>query len=171
MKNEFSARQYFPTLIIILILLVLPLAGCTTLSKLLSGCGGGGAGTAEIPVNLSGASGVGSLHIELVYDSAILAVTTVKAGKLAQNAVVDFNIQTPGRVIIGIVSSNGMSGSGAVASIAFKSKAKSGTSALTLDKVEAYSADTLQDMRTQVSAGQFNARDRSFNAPSITFSP
>jgi len=170
MKNEFSARQYFPTLIIILILLVLPLAGCSTLSKLLGGCGGG-AGTAQIPVNLSGASGVGSLHIELVYDSAILEVTAVKAGKLAQNAVVDFNIQTPGRAIIGIVSSNGISGSGAVASIAFKSKAKSGTSALTLDKVEAYSADTLQDMRTQVSAGQFNARDRSFNAPSITFSP
>jgi len=159
MKNKFSARQYIPTLIIILLLLVLPLAGC------------GGAGTDVIPVNLSGANGVGSLHIELVYNSAILEVTAVKAGKLAQNAVIDFNIQTPGRAIIGIVSSNGINGTGAVANIAFKSKAKSGKCALTLDKVEAYNADTLQDMRTQVSAGQFNARDRSINAPSITFNP
>ncbi len=159
MKNSFSARIRLAGLaIVITMLLVLPLAGC-----------GGGAGSAEIPITLNGASDVGSLHIELVYDPAILEVTAVKAGKLAQNAVVDSNIQTPGRAIIGIVSPNGINGSGAVANVAFESKAKTGTSALTLEKVEAYSAETLQDIRTQVSAGQFNAQNRKVDAPSISF--
>ena len=159
MRNRFSTRIRLVGLaIVIIMLLVLPLAGC-----------GGGTGSSTIPINLTGASDVGSLHIELVYDPAIIEVTAVKAGKLAQNAVVDSNILTPGRAIIGVVSSNGIAGSGAVASVAFKSKAKTGSSALTLENVEAYSAETLQDIRAQVSAGQYNAKTKKVDAPSISF--
>ena len=159
MKNNLSTCIRLAGLaIVITMLLVLPLAGC-----------GGAAGSAAIPINLSGANDVGSLHIELVYDPSILEVTGVKAGKLAQNAVLDSNIGTPGRAIIGIVSSNGIAGSGAVASVSFKAKAKTGTSALTLENVEAYSAETLQDKLTQVSAGQYNAQTKKVDAPSISF--
>jgi len=158
MRNGFSTQIRLAGLAIaITMLLVLPLAGCA------------GAGSTTIPINLTGASDVGSLHIELVYDPAILEVTAVKAGKLAQNAVVDSNISTPGRAIIGIVSSNGIAGTGAVASVSFKAKAKTGTSALNLEKVEAYSAENLQDLRTQVSAGQYNAQSKKVDAPSISF--
>lgn len=148
----------------ITILFMLSLTGC---SNLMSGCGGAGAAT--IPINLTGASDVGSLHIELVYDPAILEVTAVKAGKLAQNAVVDSNLLAPGRAIIGIVSSNGIAGSGVVVSVSFKAKAKTGSSELTLENVEAYSAETLQDKITQVSAGQYNAQTKKVSAPSISF--
>jgi len=159
MKNNFSASICLAGLaIVIIMLLVMPLAGC-----------GGGAGSSTIPINLTGASDVGSLHIELVYDPAILEVTAVKAGKLAQNAVVDSNILTPGRAIIGIVSSNGIAGTGSVASVSFKAKAKTGSSTLTLENVEAYSAETLQDIRAQVSAGQYNAQTKKVAAPSISF--
>jgi hypothetical protein len=158
MNNSFSARIRLAGLtIVITMLLVLSLAAC------------GGAGSTTIPINLTNASDVGSLHIELVYDPAIIEVTAVKAGKLAQNTVVDSNISAPGRAIIGIVSSNGVAGSGAVASVTFKAKAKTGTSALTLENVEAYSAETLQDIRTQVSAGQYNAQTKKVDAPSISF--
>jgi hypothetical protein len=143
--------------ILIMALLALPMVGC------------GGAGASTIPINLTNASDVGSLHIELVYDPAILEVTAVKAGKLAQNAVVDSNISTPGRAIIGVVNSNGIAGTGAVASVSFKAKAKTGTSALTLEKVEAYSAEKLQDIITKVSAGQYNAQSKKVDAPSISF--
>ncbi len=158
MKNGFWARVRLAGMaIVISVLLVLPLAGC------------GGAGSTTIPINLTNASDVGSLHIELVYDPAIIEVTAVKAGKLAQNAVVDSNISAPGRAIIGIVSSNGIAGTGAVASVSFRAKAKTGTSALTLENVEAYSAEKLQDIMTRVSAGQYNAQSKKVDAPSITF--
>jgi hypothetical protein len=158
MNNSFSARIRLAGMaIVIAMLLVLSLAAC------------GGAGSTTIPINLTNASDVGSLHIELVYDPAIIEVTAVKAGKLAQNAVVDSNISAPGRAIIGIVNSNGIAGSGAVASVSFKSKAKTGSSALTLENVEAYSAETLQDIRTQVSAGLYNAQTKKVDAPSISF--
>jgi hypothetical protein len=168
-KNSFSTRIRLVGLaIVIVMLLVLLLTGCANISKILSGCGGA-PGSAEIPINLSGANDVGSLHIELVYDPAVIEVTDVKAGKLAQNAFLDSNIQTPGRVIIGIVNSNGIAGSGTVASIAFKSKAKTGTSTLTLENVVANSAEKLQDIRTKVSAGQYNAQSKKVDAPSISF--
>jgi hypothetical protein len=35
--------------------------------------------------------------------------------------------------------------------------------------VEAYSAEKLQDIRTQVSAGQYNAQSKKVDAPSISF--
>jgi hypothetical protein len=127
------------------------------------------AGIADIPVNLKDAGNVGGLSFDLVYDPAVLEVTAVKAGTLAQNALIDSNTKTPGHLIIGIVSSSSINGSGAVANVTFKSKATTGTSTLTLEKVEAYSADKLQDIRTQVSAGQFNAKDSSSIAPSISF--
>jgi len=159
MKKRISAVIRLAGLaIVVIMLLVLPAAGC-----------GGSVGATEIPINLTGASDVGSLHIELVYDPAIIQVTGVKAGKLAQNAVVDFNITAPGRAVIGIVSSAGITGSGAVASVAFTAKAKTGSSALTLENVEAYSAEKLEDLRTQVSAGQYNAQTKKVNAPSISF--
>jgi hypothetical protein len=176
MEKDFSPSVCLSRLaIVILTLLVLSFSGCvnggagTTEIPTNQSDGNVNVGITEIPVNLSGAINVGSLHIEVVYDSSILEITAVKAGKLAQNALVDSTITTPGRAIIGILSSNGISGSGAIASIDFKSKAKAGTSALTLEKVEAYSADKLQAIRTQVSAGEFNAKDSSFNAPSISF--
>jgi len=158
MKNVFLTHIRLAEMaIVITMLLVLPMAGCA------------GAGSTTIPINLTNASDVGSLHIELVYDPAIIEVTAVKAGKLAQNAVVDSNILTPGRAIIGIVNSNGINGTGAIVSVSFKAKAKTGTSALTLENVEAYSAEKLQDIRTQVSAGQYNAQSKKVDAPSISF--
>ena len=192
MKKGFSANIWLTGLaIVITTLLVLPFWGCSAgdagtttapanqnsgsgdavppVSPATQNAGIGNARPTEIPINLKGASNMGGLSFDLVYDPAILEVTTVKAGTLAQNALIDSNTKTPGHVIIGIVSSNGINGSGAVATVTFKSKAKTGTSALTLEKVEAYSADKLQDMRTQVSAGQFNAKDNSSNAPTISF--
>ena len=159
MKKRISAVIRLAGLaIVVIMLLVLPAAGCD-----------GSVGATEIPINLTGASDVGSLHIELVYDPAIIQVTGVKAGKLAQNAVVDSNITAPGRAVIGIVSSAGITGSGAVASVAFTAKAKTGSSALTLENVEAYSAEKLQEIMTTVSAGQYDTKSKKVTAPSITF--
>ena len=158
MKNGFWIRTRLTWLaIVIMMMLVLPLTAC------------GGAGASAISINLTNANDVGSLHIELVYDPAIIEVTAVKAGKLAQGAVVDSNISAPGRAIIGIVNANGIAGTGVVASVSFKAKAKMGTSALTLENVKAYSAEKLQEIMTTVSAGQYDTKSKKVTAPSITF--
>jgi hypothetical protein len=138
-------------------LLVLPMAAC------------GGAGASTIPINLTNASDVGGLHIELVYDPAIIEVTAVKVGKLAQGASVDSNISAPGRTIIGIINSDGIAGTGVIANVSFKAKAKTGTGALTLENVKAYSAEKLQEIVATVSAGQYDAKSKKVTAPSITF--
>ena len=158
MKNGFWIRTRLTWLaIVIMMLLVLPLTAC------------GGAGASAISINLTNANDVGSLHIELVYDPAIIEVTAVKAGKLAQGAVVDSNISAPGRAIIGIVNANGIAGTGVVASVSFKAKAKTGSSALTLENVKAYSAEKLQEIVATVSAGQYDTKSKKVTAPSITF--
>jgi len=122
-----------------------------------------------VPINLTDAVNVGSLHIELIYDSAVLEATGVKAGKLGRNAMIESNLETPGRVIIGIIDAAGINGDGPVVTVSFKAKGKEGTSPLTLENLEAHDAETLYDIITEASPGEFVAKDNSFTAPSIVF--
>jgi hypothetical protein len=160
MTHGFSTRTRLAWLaIVIVMLLVLPLTAC-----------GGAGGASTIPINLTGASGLGSLHIELVYDPAIIEVTAVKAGTLAKGMSFDSNITAPGRAIIGLMGSKGITGTGAVANVSFKAKAKTGTGALTLEKVTAYdTTKEMVDIKTTVSAGQYDAKSKKVTAPSISF--
>lgn len=124
-----------------------------------------------VPVNLKGARNVGSLQIELVYNSAVLEAKEVKAGELAKNAMIEYNMKTPGRLTVGIVDAVGINGSGSVATVLFKIIDKGGTSPITLEKIEANDATSLIDIPTKASAGSFVARDQSFTAPVISLSP
>jgi len=99
------------------------------------------------------ADGVGALHIELVYDASALEAVKVKAGKLAKNAMMESNLKTPGRVIIGIVEAEGITGDGTVATVTFKSKSKSAQTALTLENVQAHSAETLHELVAETTPG------------------
>ena len=82
MRSKVAFLRWFPQGLLVLMLVVaLGLGGCNLIPK--STTGGGG-----VPINLQGASNVGSLHIELVYDSAELEATGVKAGKQGRNAVI-----------------------------------------------------------------------------------
>lgn len=139
------------------LLLVLTLTACR-----------GGEGEVKIPVDLKNASNVGSLHIELVYDSAVLEATEVKVGNLARNAAIEFNLGDPGRVIVAIIDAMGINGDGPVVTVSFNVVGE-GMSSLTLENVEAYDAETLYDIITAASPGNFVAKDNSFTAPVIVF--
>ena len=65
----------------------------------------------QVPVEISGASNLGSLHLEVTYDPLILQAMSVTAASLARDALLDFNVQ-PGRVVIGLASADGISGTG-----------------------------------------------------------
>lgn len=163
MKSKATFSGWFPQLLLVLMLVMaLALGGCELIPR-------PAAGEVGVPINLSGASNVGSLHIELAYDSTVLEATEVKAGKLGRNAVIESNLGTPGRAIIGIIDAAGINGDGSVVTVSFKATGKEGTSPLTLENIEAYDAETLYDIIVRVSPGEFVAKDSSFTAPVITF--
>ena len=126
----------------------------------------------KIPVLLEGAANIGSLEFVLSYEPTVLEVTGVEKGSMANDALLDSSIRTPGLVWAGLIDANGISGDGPAAIITFAvvGEAESST-ALILDSVIAYDASTLLDILTSASRGHFIVKDRSFTAPSLSFLP
>ena len=66
---------------------------------------------AEVSITLEGSPGIGAMHLELVYDSALLAVESVEQGSLvAGNALAAFNSDEPGRIIISLAAADEIAG-------------------------------------------------------------
>ena len=130
---------------------------------------GSGENQVTVPINLEGASNVGSISIELAYDSTVLEATDIEAGALASNAMMEYNISTPGQVIIGIIDSSGINGEGVVAEIGFNVIDSDGTSSLTLDTAETHDATSLIDIINEPSDGSFVAEGNTVSAPVVRF--
>ncbi len=111
---------------------------------------------AEVPIQVIGTSNVGSLHIELVYDPAVLQPVEKRDGALASGALVEARFDIPGRVVLGLISAQGINGNGEIAAVSFDVLGKDGaTSALTLENARANDATTLADIPTAVENGTF----------------
>jgi len=121
----------------------------------------------EVPINLENASNVGSLQIEISYDASVLQATQVEAEELGKNAMIESNLDNPGIVIIGIVDSSGINGSGSVVSISFDVLEKDASSSVTIKNAAAHDVNTLVDLPTSLTQGSFAAGDVS--APTISF--
>ena len=132
-----------------------------------AGCSCEGDKEIKVPINLENASNVGSLQIELSYDTSVLQTTKVEAEELGKNAMIEFNMDTPGYIIIGIVDSSGINGSGSVVSISFDVLEKDTASSLTIINAAAHDVNTLVDLPTSLTQGSFAAGDVS--PPSISF--
>ena len=120
----------------------------------------------SIPITVTAAPGVGALHVELTYDDAVLEGLSVSGGKLASNALVDGN-PIPGRLIMGLVSSDKIDGDGEVFVAKFRVLGEKGaTSTLGLDKVQAWEA-TLDRLDIAVTAqpGTFTVAGGSSSFP------
>ena len=80
--------------------------------------------------------------------------------------MMDFTTARPGRVWVGIVDSNGMSGDGSLVIMSFQAVGEGETvSQLTLENVEAYDAQTLIDIIAQATPGNLSS------PPAISFAP
>jgi hypothetical protein len=125
-----------------------------------------------IPVDVVGASSIGSLHFELVYDTAALEVMNIQSGTMAGNALFEFDSADPGRIIVGLVSSSGISGDGPIATITFTVKSKdTASTSLVLENVVAHSSMDLSKLSVSYVAGDFVADDGSFTPPTMYFAP
>jgi hypothetical protein len=92
----------------------------------------------DVAIEVAGASNVGSMHIELTYDPAVLQPSDVKTGSLADGALLERNLSTPGRIVIGLITTRGISGNGEVAVVSFNASGETGTASdLRLENVTA----------------------------------
>jgi hypothetical protein len=125
-----------------------------------------------LPVDIVDASNIGSLHFELAYDTAVLEAVNVESGTTAGSALFESNSADTGRIVVGMVSSGGISGDGPVATITFtiKSKDKASTS-LVLQNVVAHSSLDLSKMSVSYVAGDIVVKDGSFTSPTMYFTP
>ena len=121
----------------------------------------------DVAVNLQNASNVGSLQIEISYDASVLQAIKVEAEELGKNALIEFNLDKAGIIIIGIVDSSGINGSGSVASVSFDVLEKDSASSLIIKNVTAHDVDTLVDLPTTLTQGNFTSGDVS--PPTISF--
>ena len=124
----------------------------------------------SVSILASRANNVGSLEFVLVYDPAKLEFAQLERGILTGNALIDSSSPGPGRIWTGIVDVDGIDGSGSVAVVKFKVRENAGgTMSLTLENIAAFDADTLVDIVTETTPGQFTISGLAPLSPIVTF--
>ncbi|MCH9018380.1 MAG: hypothetical protein IIB89_11550 [Chloroflexi bacterium] len=124
----------------------------------------------SIPILATRAKNVGSLEFVLVYDPAKLEFAQLERGLLAGDALIDSSSPGPGRLWAGIIDINGMDGSGPVAIVKFKVRDNAGgTMLLTLENIAAFDANTLVDILTTTTPGEFSGAGATPLSPIVTF--
>lgn len=115
--------------ITVLWLLIVSNAAAATITVSVSSAQAQAGGTVDVPIQVSGANGLGAVHLELTYDPRVLTAKEVTRGALAgSNALVESNVKQPGRVVIGIVSLDGIKGDGVIATARFQVVGNAGQS-------------------------------------------
>ncbi len=124
----------------------------------------------SVPILATRANNVGSLEFVLVYDPAKLELAQVERGLLSGNALIDSNTPSPGRLWAGIIDINGMNGSGPVAVVRFRIRDNvGGTMPFSLENVAAFDANTLVDIVTSTTPGEFSGAGTATLSPIVTF--
>ena len=124
----------------------------------------------SVPILATRANNVGSLEFVLVYDSAKLELEQVERGLLSGDALIDFSTPSPGRLWTGIIDISGIDGSGPVAVVRFKIRDNvGGNMPFTLENVAAFDANTLVDIITGTTPGEFTVSGVTPLSPIVTF--
>lgn len=146
-------------LVLVGLLCIVGLASAAGLTVSVSDTTGAPGDTAEVPINLEGASDVGSMDIVLKYDAEVLRAVAVEAGKLGKNAFIEANTAREGEVIIALADSSGINGDGTVATISFEVTGDVGsTSPLTLEEVSVNNVE-LVEVITTTESGTFKVAE------------
>jgi hypothetical protein len=125
----------------------------------------------SVPIKMANARNVGGVGFELLYDSTILEAREVAKGSLASGANAQYNLDTPGRIVIVVTDAKGISGDGTLVKVLFKVLTTAGSTTLVPMNVDARDNDTSASLDTHVAQGSFSAQDGSVVAPVITFGP
>ena len=99
-----------------LLAIAAPAAG---LSLGIADASGSTGSTVDVPVTVQEAQNIGALDIGIMYDPEVLSVVSVEKGSLVRGMFVS-NTGTPGILTLGMIDTQGMTGSGPVAVVRFR---------------------------------------------------
>jgi hypothetical protein len=122
----------------------------------------------KVPINIKGAGGIGCLHLEVIYDPALYSALSVETGKTFTDALLEYDVASPGHVVIGVISSGGINGDGTLAIVTLQTK-KGGPAAMDIQNVIANSAADLSEIPVRISPGE--SKGNAPAAPVIEFLP
>lgn len=146
-------------MILVGLLSFISLAMAAGLTVSVSDSTGANGSTSKVPVNLEGASDIGSMDIVLKYDATVLKAVSAEAGELGKNAFIEANTAKEGEVKIALADSSGINGDGTVATISFEVIGEIGsTSPLTLETVSVHSIE-LVEIVTAENSGTFTVTE------------
>lgn len=130
-------------------------AGAAALTLVVGSVQGEANRSVQVPIQIKGAPNVGALQFDLVYDARVLQVDKVARGALVANALLDSNTSTPGRVRIGVVTTEGLKGDGILANVGFQVRGSAGaSSALTIENARAWDVPDHFEILVNVEAGR-----------------
>ncbi len=161
-----TTRYLTVAILLALILAVVFTGGCVKTKKTDTAT----AGDIKVGIDARNASSLGSLELTLTYDPAVIKPVSLEKGSLAPNASLEFSLDRPGRIWLGMIDAGGISGSGTLATIKFDiTGSGDASSALNFEKVAANKSTNLMEIITQSSPGSVRIKSKSVTNPSITF--
>jgi hypothetical protein len=111
-----------------------------------------------IPVDIKYAKEVGTLHFEIVYDSASYKALRVDKNGSFTDILLESDISNPGHIIVGIISGGGINGNGTIATIVLQ-KTKGGTGrTISLENVIAFDKAATVELPVKVSQEESNSK-------------
>ena len=125
----------------------------------------------QVPVQLRGANGIGSLFVELGYDASAIEVVRLDAAALPTGTLFEYGLGQ-GTVSIGAVSSSGLTGDWVVAFVTCRRAAgapSSGVTTIAVADVQAHRAADLSQVAVADLDGSVNLSSLAAVAPTITF--
>ncbi len=125
----------------------------------------------DMPLELRGATDIGSLHAELTYDPAELELLSVTAGALPPDAMFQFGA-SDGRVALGFVSATGLDGDFAAAVLRFRvlsDTERAGDARFGVENIVAHNAGMLVPVATMPWEGRVNLVSLAVGAAAVDF--
>lgn len=110
-----------------------------------------------------------TLHLELTYDAGLMAPTGAKLGSGLADALLEFNVDSPGRLTLGLIDPRGLSRDGVLIQVEFEVSATVGESSPNIEKIEAFGGENLIDLPVSARNGSFNADQDVVSPPVAIF--
>jgi hypothetical protein len=125
--------------------------------------------TYNIPVSYSSNTSAGSIQFELVCSDSEIEILSISEGFIAENAILKYNIYEPGRVLIGLVHSQGMKGDGELAKIEVSARGAPRVVRISIENVVAYDLDRMQPMLYETAEGKIDFSNNTIVSPSLKY--
>lgn len=151
-------------LMLISLVFLISFASASSLTLIVNDTTGENGAIVEVPIDLEGATDIGSMDIVMSYDSEVLQATGVDAGELGINAYIESNTADDGKIIIALADASGISGDGPVVVVSFEVVGDAGSSSsLELEDISVHDIERIEVITTTMD-GTFNATDKTEDA-------